>query len=181
MTPTIRRRVERGTAVTLERLKWPDRPHYRHRGTVLGEDAAGTWLSVAPQPFYRGDEIAFHAEWWAVQLVPNNGGWWAAFFPPGAGRFDLYVDIGTPPVWSGDYVTMIDVDLDVVRFRDGRIEIVDEDELAEHSRLFGYPASVVADAERTGAEIKAAIVQGAPPFDGTAGAWLDLLPLDSRP
>jgi hypothetical protein len=163
--------VEPGAPVALERRKWPDRPHYRHRGTVLGSDAHGVWLATHPQPFYVGDEFAFEAVTWAAQLVPHTGGWWAAFLPHDAG-FDLYVDIGTPPRWNGRHVSMIDLDLDVVRWKGRPVEIADADEFATNAQTYCYPADVIADAQATADAILDAVRNERPPFDGTGRAWL---------
>ena len=50
-------------------------------------------------------------------------------------------------------VTMVDLDLDVVRLRaDQRVLIVDEDEFAEHQVRYSYPAEVIT-AGRTGGRL----------------------------
>ena len=38
---------------------------------------------------------------------------------------------------------MIDLDLDVVRFRDGRVEVLDEDEFGQHQATLGYPPHMI--------------------------------------
>lgn len=168
VTPTL----GPGTPVSLERRKWPDLPHYRHRGTIVGFDEHGTWIAVHPQSFYRGDEFAFEAQAWAAQLVPNEGGWWAAFLPSG-GAFDIYVDIGTPPRWDRSHVSMIDLDLDVVRWAGRDVEIADRDEFAMHSIELGYPPEFVAAAEATAAEIFERVVNERAPFDIVGRTWLE--------
>ena len=160
--------------MTLERKKWPDQPHYRHRGSVLGRDEHGVWVAVPPQPFYLGERIAFHGKFWVAQLVPDDQPWWAAFFPPGDGAFDLYVDIGTVPEWSGTHAAMFDLDLDVLRYRDGRgAAIVDEDEFEAHAVEFGYPAELVTLAERAAAEVLARVGSAAAPFGPESLPWLE--------
>ena len=170
--------VKPGQWVTMERYKWPDRPHYRHRGQIQGEDEHGVWLAIAPQPFYRGDVVMFDAEHWVAQLVPHSGDWWAAFFHPNALRFDTYADIGTAPVWRGDdHVSMVDLDLDVIRICDtGEVQIIDEDEFAEHSVLYDYPPDVSAAALVAAENVRSLMATGHAPFDGSAQRWLDLLP-----
>jgi protein associated with RNAse G/E len=56
----------------------------------------------------------------------------------------------------------------VVRYRDGRVEIIDEDEFEEHRVLFGYPAEVVATARATADQVANALVHRLEPF-GAAG------------
>ena len=56
---------------------------------------------------------------------------------------DLYVDMTTPPAWDGDVLRAVDLDLDVVRGRTGRVWVDDEDEFAAHRGPYGYPTAVV--------------------------------------
>jgi hypothetical protein len=68
-----------------------------------------------------------------------NGGSRAFNSAPSA--LDIYVDITDAPVWpTAHEVTMVDLDLDVVRVRaTGAVEVVDEDEFAEHQVSLRLP------------------------------------------
>ncbi len=79
----------------------------------------------------------------AVQLVPA-GQWWTAVFNDPPASAEIYCDIATPPQWThpGE-VTMVDLDLDVIRRRDGQVLLDDEDEFAEHQVRYGYPAELI--------------------------------------
>ena len=157
--------------VWIERTKWPDRPHYAHDGWVLGEDEHGLWVELrSGAPVYRGDKVLFHGKRGGLMLVPRNRGWLAWF--PASGSFELYVDIVTPPVRTPTSVTMVDLDLDVIRWTDGRVELVDEDEFETHRVELGYPSDVVADARREAAWVLEAFRRRDEPFDGgAAAAW----------
>ena len=75
-----------------------------------------------------------------VLLVPRGRGMTAMFYTEHPEQaFELYVDITTPPVWDGDHVTAVDLDLDVIRRFDGSWYVDDEDEFAEHQVGYGYP------------------------------------------
>jgi hypothetical protein len=89
----------------------------------------------------------------------------------------VYIDITTPAQWSADgmTVTMVDLDLDVLRRWDGRVDVDDEDEFAEHQVALGYPPELIELAERSCAERRAALAQGDEPFAGLHHAWLDRL------
>ena len=64
----------------------------------------------------------------------------------------------------------------MVRWRaDGRIEIADEDELEEHTALYGYPDDIVQRARATAAEIRDAMSARSEPFGAVGWAWLDEL------
>ena len=98
----------------VERLKWPDVPHYRHLGWVLGDDEYGLWIELrVGTPVYRRDEILFHGANGGLMLAPKDQGWLAWF--PEFGEFDLYVDIVTGLIRTDEGVTMVDLDLDVIR------------------------------------------------------------------
>ena len=62
---------------------------------------------------------------------------------------EIYTNITTPVEFSDDVVTMIDLDLDVIKRRDGTVFIDDEDEFAEHQVKYSYPPDVIATARET--------------------------------
>lgn len=162
--------------VWIERRKWPDRPHYGHAGWLLGRDESGWWIDLPEgTPVFRGEELRFHLATDGVMLVPDGQGWLAWFLSSGPN--ELYVDIVTPPVWSGAAVTMVDLDLDVVRKRDGGgVELLDEDEFEEHQRTLGYPDDLVRSAAAVASAVLDAIARGEEPFAGVAAAaWADSL------
>ena len=133
--------------------KWGGHPHYRSATHLLGEDEHGTWLwGPAGRTIYRGDQVLFVAEQDTLVLLVADR-WWSPTWWLGHPELDVYVNIGTPPVWGPDRVTMVDLDLDVIRFSDGRVEVVDRDEFEDHQHAFGYPPDVVAAAERATAEV----------------------------
>jgi hypothetical protein len=87
----------------------------------------------------------------------------------------VYVDMTTPPVWDGAVVRAVDLDLDVIRMREGSVVIDDEDEFAEHQVTLGYPPEVVALAEASRDRVHAAILDEEPPYDGSHEPWLAVL------
>lgn len=161
-----------GSRVAVERLKWPDRPHYRfNEATVIGEDEHGTWLAVPPQPAYVASEVAFIAQSWAALLIPRTGCWWAAFLL-GDGAFDIYVDIGTTPEWDDERVWMFDLDLDVVRWMDRGVEIVDRDEFVTNAAAYAYPDALVDEACRAADGVLDAMRRREGPFGPGADRWI---------
>jgi uncharacterized protein len=71
---------------------------------------------------------------------------------------------------------MVDLDLDGVRRRaDLSVNIVDQDEFAEHQVRYGYPGDVITEAERAADRLHAAIVDGAQPFADGYLRWLRLV------
>jgi uncharacterized protein len=151
--------------------------HWHHTAQYLGEDEHGTWLGVAAgSPIQRGSErpVVLEQPW--VQLVPA-GQWWTAAFNGEPAATELYCDITTEPRWlhPGE-VTMVDLDLDVVRMRaDRRVLLLDEDEFAEHQVRYGYPADVLSRAEQSAAWLLAVVQAGAEPFGTGYRRWLEML------
>jgi protein associated with RNAse G/E len=73
-------------------------------------------------------------------------------------------------------VTLIDLDLDLVRYRpDGRVELEDEDEFEANTLAFGYPPEVVTQARAAAEEVGAALTSGAEPFGEHWKTWMELL------
>ncbi|MGH8966186.1 MAG: hypothetical protein ACRDXB_12775 [Actinomycetes bacterium] len=84
------------------------------------------------------------------------------------------MDITTRPVWDGDTLRM--VDLDVVKGWTGRVWVDDEDEFADHRVRFGYPDDVIAGAVESCAHVRAQVESGHAPYDQATGRrWLDRL------
>ncbi|MBK5223364.1 MAG: DUF402 domain-containing protein [Acidimicrobiia bacterium] len=159
--------------IWLERRKWPDLPHYRHQAWPLGKDEFGTWFELkVGYPVYRGEELLFHGTSGGLMLLRPGDAPWMAWFPA-HGRFELYVDIVTPPVVHDDgSITMVDLDFDVIRTLDGTVELVDEDEFVEHQVRYGYPPDIIEAALTASAQVFEAVQRGEPPFDGAAArAW----------
>ena len=158
--------------------KWGDRQHYRFDMDVLGTDEHGTWLAARPPvTVTAGPRAPFDMPQTFVTVVPENDWWIATFYAPPHADIDIYVDIATPATWvSETHVTSVDLDLDVVRWRaDGRIEIADEDELVEHTALYGYPDDIVRRARTAAAEIVEAMTAAREPFGDVGWTWLGKL------
>lgn len=154
--------------------KWGGHPHYRGVAHHLGEDEHGTWVwGPAGRTIYRGDTALFVTEHDALTVVVP-GAWWAAAWWIGHPSLELYVNINTPAIWDGDRIVSVDLDLDVVRTSDGRVEIVDRDEFELHRVEYGYPSDLIAGAEAAAAEVHALVSRNCPPFDGVAAkAWAE--------
>lgn len=158
--------------IRIDFRKWPDTRHWQLDMQFLGEDEHGMWVwRGVGWRAQRGHEAPVTARYPAVKVL-TPGEWWTAMWVderPTA----VYVDIVTPGTWDGNRITMIDLDLDVVRRGLGPVEVHDEDEFAENRVELGYPGDVAARAEETTMEIVEALEAGREPFGGTAARWLD--------
>jgi uncharacterized protein len=159
------------TEISIHKEKWPDIPHYRHSGWVLGDDEFGHWIDIRiPTPIYRQEELVFEDVNGGLLLVPRDETWLAWF--PEFGEFPLYVDIATNLTWTSDSVTVVDLDLDVVRLRNGEVRLLDEDEFRQHQLELAYPGTLVELARRQAEGVFESVTIGSEPFDGhRAAQW----------
>ncbi len=178
-----------GDPIRVEMTKWGDRPHWRFAGVRLGRDQHGVWLGFPEGTRQARPGRVFVSRVDSVTLVPHAGHWLATFHAPGI-WCDLYVDVATPAAWDADVLRATDLDLDVIRMSPGssasdppagvtagpgEVFVDDEDEFAEHQVAYGYPPEVVAAARAAADEVHAAVVGGAPPYDGAHLPWLERL------
>jgi uncharacterized protein len=166
-----------GRDVRVVYTKYDGSLHWHQVMQYLGEDEHGIWLGgPAGSTTQRGDEPPIVLKQPFVELIPD-GQWWTATFNGDPASTEIYCDIGTPPRWPDPAeVTMVDLDLDVLRLRaDQRVIVVDEDEFAEHQVRYGYPADVISAAERATAWLLDAISAKAEPFGAAYRSWLDMV------
>jgi protein associated with RNAse G/E len=157
--------------VRVEYTKYDGSPHRGYPALRLGEDEHGVWLGV-PQATFDAAQFKYSEPY--VLLVPRHA-WWTAMFNAPPRRTEIYCDIATPAHWPGvDHVRLADLDLDVRRRRaTGQVELLDEDEFAEHQLRFGYPPEVVTNAWAAARWLLDALDNGAQPFAGSYHKWLD--------
>ncbi|MFC6087010.1 DUF402 domain-containing protein [Sphaerisporangium aureirubrum] len=161
-----------GTTVKVAYTKYDGSLHWYHDALLLGEDEHGVWTGCPPgTPGRRGTEVSLVWEHAFVLLFPRDA-WFTANFNAEPQPMEIYCDITTVPQWSDGRVTMVDLDLDVLRLRDGRVLLDDADEFAEHRVRYGYPPDVAAEAERAAAWLMDAVRERRPPFDGAHERWL---------
>ena len=154
--------------ILIDFRKYPDSKHWRYEFLWLAEDAFGTWLwSPAGTPAQRGDEPPITFETLNVMLVSRE--WWAAMWPA-SGEPEVYVDMIAPAVWSEGRVTMIDLDLDVLRRRSGEIHIDDEDEFATHQVALAYASELIEGALAACERVRAMLTREDEPFATAARA-----------
>lgn len=154
--------------------KWGGRRHWEFVLEPLGDDRYGWWLGGrAGMTLRRGLEPPMVQPHDFVTLVPTSGWWVASFNGPGETAVDVYVDVTTVPVRSECAVEAVDLDLDVVRLRDGSVRVLDEDEFADHQVRYRYPAEVVDLARASCDDLVRRITAGDEPFVRVARAWLE--------
>ena len=135
-------------------LRW--RPCHVIVSGVFGPEVAGR------SPIFRPGDVTAEFFW--------RDRWWNVIAGYAAGTGDLrgyYCNVAKTPRWHTEPAPAIaytDLDLDLVVFPDGRIELHDEDEFVEYAARFGYPRRTVERARRTVDEIISRIERRAHPF-----------------
>ncbi|SDG91288.1 DUF402 domain-containing protein [Nonomuraea jiangxiensis] len=160
------------TEVRIVYRKYGGALHWNHPGHLLGEDQHGIWVKVPGGTIARkgeGPPVTLKAT--TIMLFPRDA-WWTASFNCPPNKSEVYVDVTTVPEWRDGEVTMLDLDLDVIRMRDGRLILDDEDEFAEHQLLLNYPPSLITQAENTARWLLNAVGQRKEPFGEAHLQWL---------
>lgn len=75
------------------------------------------------------------------------------FHEPDGSLRNYYCNVAMPPTFTDESLDFVDLDIDVVVWPDGRVELLDRDEFKLNSVKFGYPEVVIAAAELSLAEI----------------------------
>ena len=154
--------------------KWPGRPHYEYDVLPLGEDGHGRWFGgPAGTELTRPDRsLAAFRHPFAV-LIPANK-WWFAMWNADPHEIDVYVNITDPPRIEEDRIEAFDLDLDVVRRRDGLVYLDDDDEFELHSRLHAYPEGLLEGARAAAGWLLEEVGAAREPFalDGVGPRWL---------
>ncbi|GAA0618355.1 DUF402 domain-containing protein [Kribbella sandramycini] len=161
-----------GRRVRVVYRKYDGALHWHQWMEWLGEDEYGVWLGGrVGEVSQRGDELTVVAEVAHVQLFPR-GEWFTAIFNDAPRSTEIYCDVTTPVEFSDELVTMVDLDLDVIRKRDGSVLVDDEDEFAEHQVKYGYPAEVIAQAQASCDRLVVAVANDEP-FQAVYKSYLD--------
>ncbi len=154
-------------------LKYDSALHWHYEVEVLGKDDHGLWIGVAADTrIQRGAELAITPTAPFVRLIPPDS-WWSVIVNDEPSRYALYADVAMPISVSSSVIEMTDLDLDVVRYRDRTIAVLDEDEFEERRVTFAYPPSVVTRARATAVWLEHAMKTGIEPFGSIGQTWLD--------
>lgn len=171
MPPSARH--EAGHPIRVEFTKWGGRPHWSFDGIYLGADEHGDWLGhrAGTLMVRPGRELTADLPW--VSLIPHHDAAHVVTYQSAGHAIEIYVDITTPPEWHDDTLRAVDLDLDVIRFRDDRgLVLDDEDEFEAHQLQYGYPPEIITLAEESAERVLAAVGAHEPPYDQTGQRWL---------
>jgi hypothetical protein len=69
-------------------------------------------------------------------------------------------------------VRQVDLDLDVIRDFDGRVETIDQDEFAENQVRYAYPPDLIRGASQAAVVVADLLTGRAEPFGTASRRWL---------
>lgn len=152
-------------------FKWPRRPTAVTTARLLGVDSFGRWLGVARgEPWWAADRSRTGVFEQALVKLVTNGTFWTVCFHPVDPVVD--VDIVLPVQWAGNVLEEIDLELDILRFADGSVQVRDQDVFDQVRTTWAIPGEIVRQAETTCAQIRDLVERGAEPFGEVGHAWL---------
>lgn len=172
-----------GTPLVFRWRKWGGGPHWEHECVYLGSDVHGDWVGQRDGWRSARPGVDTVSDGDNVTLIPPSGEY-AATLNATHPRIAIYIDVAWDLRWDAaadpagiPSPTGIDMDLDVVRARDGRgIWIDDRDEWDEHRVQYGYPRDIVERLETVAVELEAEVRAERAPYDrATAAHWLAVL------
>lgn len=89
------------------------------------------------------------------------------FHEPEGDLRNFYCNVNQPPEFSGDVLNFIDLDLDVLVWKDFSTEILDLDEFEQNSKIFRYPEELIVKCRQTLVELQQMIERRIFPFADT--------------
>ncbi|KIC56605.1 hypothetical protein [Microbacterium hominis] len=172
-----------GTPLVFRWRKWDGAPHWEHECMYLGSDVHGDWVGQRDGWRRARPGYDLRSEGDNVTLIPPRGEF-AASLNATHPLIAIYIDVAWDLRWDAaadpagiPSPTGIDMDLDVVRARDGRGTWIDDrDEWEEHRVQYGYPREIVERLETVAVELEAEVRAERAPYDqATAAHWLAVL------
>jgi len=76
----------------------------------------------------------------------------------------IYANIAMPATYDGSVIDYVDLDIDVILWPNGRVDVLDRDDFEENSLQYGYPDNVKTAAEDALTEILGLISRREFPF-----------------
>lgn len=87
------------------------------------------------------------------------------FHEPDGEFRNFYCNINLPPVFENNVLDYIDLEIDVIVFKDFSYKILDEDEFEENSKLYNYSDELISKTRKTLDEILNLLKSRDFPFD----------------
>ncbi|MGI8544991.1 MAG: DUF402 domain-containing protein [Aridibacter sp.] len=86
------------------------------------------------------------------------------FHEPDGDLRNFYCNINMPPTFENNILNYVDLDLDILVWKDFSYEILDEDEYKENAEMYGYENKILKNVEKNVTELLKMIKQRNFPF-----------------
>jgi protein associated with RNAse G/E len=87
------------------------------------------------------------------------------FIQPSGELRNFYCNVNLPPVFRGNVLSYVDLDIDILVAPDLSYSILDEEEFAANAARFNYPADVLRNSQEALGHLIALIEEGSFPFN----------------
>ena len=87
------------------------------------------------------------------------------FHEPAGDLRNFYCNLILPPVFESNILDYVDLDIDVVVWKDFSHQVLDADEFKTNAKIFGYPETLRTDVNKNLEEIMTKIKRKSFPFD----------------
>ena len=165
------------TVITVKALKYGDRPHYEWTTNVL--ELTDSYVFVLSEKgrklLHHTKQSVFTVDNWTIEFFSFDSWFTVSADVIGGEIQQYYCNINEPARKSGNVVTFVDLDLDLV-YRDGEWKVVDEDEFAGNAIKYGYPEETIWRARQELKNLQDRIANKKFPFDGTLEKFVTRVP-----
>jgi protein associated with RNAse G/E len=148
-----------GDIVTVNARKYDRRLHRSWPGALVRADGSLiTVLAQFSETHVHGDLGTIHAGTISLEHFWSDR-WYNVFQfrePDGSPKA-IYANIATPASFDGSTLDYIDLDIDVIQWPNGGVDLLDRHEFEENAVKYGYPDQVKTAAENALAEVLALI------------------------
>jgi len=152
-------------------MKWPQRHSSVSIGRFLGEDEFGRWVGhTKGDPWQSADGARTGVFLSSFVLAVPWAAYWTACFNADDPVVD--VDIVMPVSWVDDVLEIVDLELDVLRNADGRVQVRDRDEFERTRTAWAMPDEIAEQAESSCEQFRRLVERNAEPFGSVGHAWL---------
>lgn len=159
--------LEHNPTVQINSRKFDGSLHRRWQAELLERtDSLLTFVGVFEEQVehpllgvIRRDTVSYEFYWL------NRGYNIFRFHEPEGGLRNFYCNIILPPVFESNILDYVDLDIDVVVWKDFSYQILDTDEFETNAEIFGYPEALRADVNKNLEEVVTLIERKSFPFD----------------
>jgi uncharacterized protein len=160
--------------IHLKSYKYPNIPHYEWRGHLLHKtpDYAMVLCEKGRELKHHTKGITFTIDLTSLEYFFFKEGFTVAM-EIGAGEIrSYYCNIATPSIWNGDEIHYIDLDLDVIRKKNEKWQVIDKEEFESNAIKYGYPSELKDYALKSLKLLQNKINTASFPFDGSGLDYL---------